>query len=215
MLQSVKNIFIDALLNTILKFILLTTLTNSNCPPWVSGVFKKLIHIKNKANAPFKSSFHHLDYHVFSKFCAKYKNISRTFYKDFIKKVESILTYNPKKFWDFTRKSRSISTVSKIVSLNNQSSCNIRVDLFLFLCIPLYLLVWTCSPLIYYSMIYPTMYIPPLIMYSKNYPLCVMLLLLTLMVFWVRLSISLEILSPTHYSSFTIVSRRRNFPGNF
>lgn len=78
------------------NFFSFTISTNSNFPYWVSGTLKKLINLKNKAYAAFKSFFDALDYQVFSQFRAKCKRESKKSFKDFNSKAKSTSNYNTK-----------------------------------------------------------------------------------------------------------------------
>ncbi|KAL4148812.1 hypothetical protein QTP88_002963 [Uroleucon formosanum] len=79
---------------------------------------------QKKAHAKFKSTFNPDNYRHFSLLRARYNNVSKKLYHEFVDRTDISINANPSNFWKFIKKQRYNSDIPKTLTLNGASSTN-------------------------------------------------------------------------------------------
>lgn len=112
-INDAAEVFNDALLSAINKFIPIKSFISPKFPRWVSKELKRLIFAKKKAHMVYKRSHSSLDYNIFSQLRAQCKKRSIADHTNFVKESEKLLSSSPTYFW------RYINNLSKKLAIPN------------------------------------------------------------------------------------------------
>jgi len=94
---------------------------SSKYPLWFSKTLKQLIFSKKVAHKIYKQTPTNVNYNIFSNLRAQCKFVNKTDYGNFIKKTQSSIASNPKRFWNYINSKRSNSNIPSVISYNNQT----------------------------------------------------------------------------------------------
>jgi len=114
----------DAFHQSILGFVPMHFFSPSTYPIWYTKELKKILFLKKKAHAKFKSTLNIEDYRSFLLLRAHYKHVSKKCYREYVDRTELAINTNPTNFWKFTKKQHFNINIPKTITLNGAISSN-------------------------------------------------------------------------------------------